>query len=262
VTGPPDTAFRFNQSVRAGKVVIGTWIMGSRTPSFIRLIAAVGFDFVLIDTQHVGLNEETLADLCEVAAASGIGAVVRLSSVSAAAVNKTLDLGAAGVICPDCRTPATALEASAGIRFPPAGRRSAMGVAPGINFRTPTTPDDLEALERASLLAVQVESVEGLSNLDAILETGVVDLIDVGRGDLAIDYGDLQNSGPARALQAIDQVLEVAKAHRTAVGTTCSTPEEARAMIERGVTVIGFSSDRRLLEQAYRNSLATIRTGI
>ena len=250
---------RFKQRVRARELLVGTWIMGSRSPSFIRLVAAAGFDFVLIDTQHVAVGEATLQDFCDVASACGLPAVVRVPEPSAASINRVLDLGAAGIMCPDVRTPATVLEAVQGMRFPPHGRRSAMGVAPGLGFSTPATRDDLESLERGALLAIQLESEEGVSNVDDLLDTLAVDVVDIGRGDLAIDYGELQSERRERSVRAVERIVAAARRHPVAVGTTCSSVEEVHAMVEQGVTFIAFSSDRRLLHDAYRTALRAIR---
>lgn len=251
---------RFKQEVRTRDVLIGTWLMGSRSPMVIRLAASAGFDFVLIDTQHVALGEETLADFCDVASACALPALVRIPDPSAASVNRVLDLGAAGVMCPDCRTPAQVVEIVQGMRFPPAGRRSAMGVAPGLDFRTPASRRDLERLENGALLAVQLESGAGVANVEALLDTEVVDVLDIGRGDLAIDYGELGPGSRERTERALEQVVHAAAGRRVAVGTTCATVEEAKAAIDKGVTFIAFSSDRRLLHDAYRTAVDALRT--
>lgn len=250
---------RFKERLRSGELVVGTWVMGARSPSLIGLIAASGFDFVLIDTQHAALSEETLADMCELSVVLQLPAIVRLPTVTAAAVNRILDFGATGVMCPDCRAISTVEEALRGSRFPPEGQRSAMSVPPSAGYPVRLESAHLEAMEAAALLAVQIESKEGVSSVADLAAAEGVDVIDIGRGDLAIDFGDIVATGSQTILSVVDDVVESARSRGVAVGTTCGSVDEALAMIERGVTFISYASDRRLLASAYRSALDELR---
>nr|WFO03413.1 aldolase/citrate lyase family protein [Staphylococcus aureus] len=51
-------------------------------PLMIEVIAASGYDFVVIDTEHVAINDETLADLIRAAEAAHIIPIVRVQVTS------------------------------------------------------------------------------------------------------------------------------------------------------------------------------------
>ena len=48
-------------------------------PLMIEIMAASGFDFVIIDTEHVAINDETLAHLIRTAEAAHIIPIVRVT---------------------------------------------------------------------------------------------------------------------------------------------------------------------------------------
>lgn len=250
---------RLKERLQAGEVVFGTWVMGSRHPSLIRLIAGAGFDYVILDTQHVALSEGTLEDLLDVAGAVELPAFVRVIEVSFAAVNHLLDLGASGVVCPDVRDRSNIVEAVAGMRFPPRGRRSAMGVAPGLGFRTPTNRGDLARLEAMAMLVVQIESSQAVADIRSFGDSDEIDVLDVGRGDLAIDCGTVGDSRSSAVVAAVDEVVQVGRELGIPVGSTCTSAEDAADLAGRGIRWLTYSSDRRILEVAYREGLRAIR---
>ena len=69
-------------------------------PLMIEVIAASGYDFVVIDTEHVAINDETLAHLIRAAEAAHIIPIVRVTAVIDRDIIKVLDMGARGIIVP------------------------------------------------------------------------------------------------------------------------------------------------------------------
>lgn len=67
-------------------------------PLMIEVIAASGYDFVVIDTEHVAINDETLAHLIRAAEAAHIIPIVRVTAVIDRDIIKVLDMGARGII--------------------------------------------------------------------------------------------------------------------------------------------------------------------
>ena len=80
---------------------MGTWVMQSRSPSVIRLIANAGFDFVFIDTEHSDFSTETVHTFCDVARSSDLVPIVRAYDTNAHLANRIQDLGAMGLMYHD-----------------------------------------------------------------------------------------------------------------------------------------------------------------
>ena len=86
-------------------------------------------------------------------------------------------------------------------RFPPDGARGVgPGRAAGYGYRL---FDYLAAANQSLLLAIQVETAEGLANIDEIAAVDGIDLIFIGPGDLSVSIGAMGPDNRARLDAAI-----------------------------------------------------------
>ena len=128
----------FRSRLHAGDLVMGTMVMYVRTPGVVRMAAAAGLDYVLIDLQHSIFDLELVADMCEVARAAGIAALVRPNRADADTVNRIQDLGANGLMFPDVSSRRQIEQGITAMHYPPNGTR---GIArPPTTGRLPSTP--------------------------------------------------------------------------------------------------------------------------
>ena len=65
-------------ALKAGKLQLGMNFGQLRSPEIPRLLAAAGFHWAFIDTEHGGFDLETVQDVCRVAQMAGICPVVRV----------------------------------------------------------------------------------------------------------------------------------------------------------------------------------------
>ena len=70
------------------------------TPASIEIIAAAGWDFVVIDCEHAPITAQMLPDLIRASDAARIPAIVRVPENNASAIQQALDAGASGVQIP------------------------------------------------------------------------------------------------------------------------------------------------------------------
>lgn len=130
-------------------------------PLTIEVIAASGYDFVVIDTEHVAINDETLAHLIRAAEAAHIIPIVRVTAVIDRDIIKVLDMGARGIIVPHVKDRETVEHIVKLSRYYPQGLRSLNGGRMARFGRTPL----LDAMEMANehiMVIAMIEDVEGL----------------------------------------------------------------------------------------------------
>jgi len=247
-------------TLASGGIALGTWVHFVRTPSIVRMIAAAGFDFVCIDMQHSGFSLETVGDMCDMARAAGLIPLVRVATLDGPSLNRIQDLGAMGLILPDIRDAAQIEDILPWLRYPPAGRRSATSSSAHTDYEAGPLPGLQRAVENSLLLIPQIESPEGLAQVDTIVATGAVDILDIGRGDLAFNLGASGNSRHAAVHDAVDVVVEAAMRHHIPIGTTYTTRDDAADMLSCGVRCLTFSSDRRILHTAYTDAVRELRS--
>src|SRR5271154_1961063 len=101
---------------------IGTWI--SITDLYaVEMIAGLGFDWLLVDMEHVPMSKETLRAILIACKGSDSVPIVRVASSSAEHFQSALDLGAQGIMAPMINSAADAENAVRYCRYPPQGRR-------------------------------------------------------------------------------------------------------------------------------------------
>ena len=146
-----------------------------------------GVDFLWIDTEHSLYGLESVAMVPVICRMKGCVPVIRVSGLDPARIKKALDLGASAVMVPQVNNAAEARLAVRYAKYPPQGSR---GVSPvWTMFMDVSYADYLPAANEETCVIVQVESPEGIRNLEAIAEVEGVDVVFAGPSDLAASLG-------------------------------------------------------------------------
>ncbi len=239
------------QKLAAGKPAFGTWLMAISSPAMPRMIAAAGFDFVFIDTQHSPFSIENVATLCEVARACGVVPIVRPFQQEQGFINRLQDVGAMGLMVPDITSRAEVDRLRGWLHYPPAGTRGASYGSASYDYVLGAPRDLTPIADANTMLTIQIESRAGAEAIDAILAGGGVDLVEIGRNDLSASYGFPGQIDHPEVVAAIDAIIAACKAHGVAAGVNCISMDDARAIAARGVTCLSYSTDKRILTEAY-----------
>ena len=193
----------------------------------VRLLAAAGLDYVVIDLQHGGATETDLPAMTSAIRLAGATPVARVRHAHTADIGRPLDLGCEGVIVPNVDSAAQARQVASAVRYPPAGHRSAGGV--------------LAAAEPFCL--VMVESAAALTELDATLAVDGVDGLYVGPRDLSFSVGcELDPDDPVLS-RALQRVWAACAAAGKPVGVHAMEGVTARRYREAGCTLITTVAD-------------------
>jgi 2-keto-3-deoxy-L-rhamnonate aldolase RhmA len=170
-----------------GDVVASVTVRLVRGVEIARIAKTAGFDSLYVDMEHSSFSLETTGQICIAALEVGITPLVRVPGV--AHVSRVLDAGALGVIAPHVQSTDEARYYVEAAKFPPLGQRSAAGPLPHLQYRSFPSAQADAALNDATILIVQFESEQALSNADAIAAVDGVDLVMIGSNDLLADWG-------------------------------------------------------------------------
>ena len=242
-----------------GGTVLGTMVAFCRTPAIVRMIAAAGFDLVLLDLEHSSFSPETIADMCEMARAAGLVPVVRPHLTCADLAHRLQDLGAMGLMFPGVSSRAQVEEFRRWMRFPPAGTRGHTDTNAGQDYVAVAAGTAKYLMDEAAMLVVQVESGDAVDRIDEILDGGGIDIVEIGRGNLSTDLGIPGELRHQRVLAAVDRVIAASARRGAAAGVSCGSVQDATDMMQRGVRCVNFSTDRRIMAQAYHDMAGTLR---
>jgi len=216
-------------------------------PLIVELIAAAGFDFVVIDLEHTLIDGSTLNSMLLAARASGIAPLVRVAASHQ--IVQVLDAGAQGVVIPRVRSAHDARLAVHAARHAPLGHRG-LNSTPASGFGR----DDLEqAVLRAAadtLVVAMIEDREGLDSLDAIASVEGVDALLGGAADLSQDFGLPWQTGHADVRAALARIEAVARLHGKAFCALPRNADEIAAIHRSGVRLLIAGDDRGIARRA------------
>jgi 4-hydroxy-2-oxoheptanedioate aldolase len=232
-----------------------------------RALARSGLDFVIIDMEHGPLDIETLRVfllgmidkeriLAKGHAQMDVTPFVRLPAngrdQATFLAKQALDAGVMGIMFPYVNTPAEAELAVRSMRYPQ--RRGAPDSnPPGLRGSGPGIPDwywgvrnyqelaDVWPLDpRGELFCIiQIESREGLENVDAIAAVPGVSALFIGPADLALSLGVPIDAPEVEA--AIQTILSSARSRKIPIGITTSADTVERRLAEGfNVVTVGF----------------------
>lgn len=235
----------FKQALAASKPQIGLW-QALASPYTAEICAGAGFDWLLIDVEH-GPNDLPLV-LAQLQSVSSypIEPVVRLPIGDSVLIKQYLDIGARTLLIPMVENQQQANMLVRATRYPPDGTRG-IGSAIGRASRWNRTPDYLQRASDEICLLVQVESVSGLQNLEAITATEGVDGVFVGPSDLAAALGHLGNPGAHEVQSAIEAAIRSISGAGKAAGVLMADECLARRYLELGATFVAVGTDVTIL---------------
>jgi 4-hydroxy-2-oxoheptanedioate aldolase len=233
---------RLKQKLAEGATVHGL-LNSMPSALMVEMIAYAGYDFVILDMEHVCVNPETLEHMLRAAECAGLPALVRVPAGSTDAITRALDAGALGVVLPHICTADDARRAVMASRYHPLGQR---GISGGrtTGFGTIALADYFEQANREIMVVAMIEDAEGVDNIDEILSVPGIDMVLEGAIDLSQSLGLPGQAQHPRVQSAISRIADACSEHKVPF---CAIPREAgqhHAWQQRGVRAFLLGDDR------------------
>lgn len=241
----------------AGETLLGSFVNLGH-PALVEIAASVGFDFLVLDTEHAPLQLSRLEDLCRTAAGVGIDTVIRVDGLEPARIAAALDLGPAGVQVPRVASRAEAEACVRAARYAPLGERGLSPYTRAARYFV-DGPRVTERIDRATLVVVQVEGTEGIEALDQILEVEGLDVVFLGPYDLSQAVGRPGRVEDPEVVALMRDAVARIEAAGLAAGTYSDHPEGARRWMEIGVRYQCLSVDVGIFLHGARSMISAVR---
>jgi 2-keto-3-deoxy-L-rhamnonate aldolase RhmA len=245
--------------LRRGEVAIGTMVSEMRNEEIAHILAAAGFDFFVIDTEHGSAGMETVQRICRAARSAGIAPLVRVTDIAYALIARTLDAGALGLMVPHVETAADAREIARCAKYPPMGERGFGLRAAVTDYSGAPVPDVIAWSNAETMLMAQVESSRCLDNLEEIAAVPGIDVLLVGPTDLSISLGVPGQFQHPTMQAAYRRVAETAERHGIVAGLHPSDLAVVQYGRSVGMRCLMYSSEVRLLLAAARQAVQALR---
>src|SRR3990167_2014488 len=123
------------QRIKSGKPCFGS-LLNFGDPLVAEMMAAVGFEWLLVDGEHGPIDLATMATMFATITRYPVAPLVRVHALSEENVKRVLDAGAWGVLAPNVRTRAEAELLVAACNYPPKGVRSLGAGRFALSFKT------------------------------------------------------------------------------------------------------------------------------
>lgn len=243
---------------RSTGLVCGTFVkLAGDEP--IDLVAAAGFDFVVVDLEHSQLAEHEARRALRRAAAIGLPALVRTADCDEQFVNRALEAGAAGIQLSGVRAESDVAALRAATRHPPEGHRSVSLAQPAAGYGNRALTGQLDALRSAPPLVVgQIETAATTDPLERILSG--VDVAFIGTTDLTVDMGVPGQLDHPAVVARVDEIAKTATAAGVLWGAWASGLAEAHNLAAQGAAYVMVGSDLQLLRHILAETVDGLRT--
>lgn len=250
----------FRSELRNGSKLVGTWL-NSGSPIIAELMASTGFDFVCVDAEHSAVDIAETQKLFQAirSGSSNCAAMVRLHGVDYALVKRYVDAGAQGVVCPFINTATQAQLLVDAVKYPPLGKRGvgfcrANDYGMHVQEHFTSANDDI-------VLAVQIEHIDAVRNIDEILSVPGVDAVFIGPYDLTASMGITGKFDHPDYLSARQKVLDSCEQHGVVPGIHVIQPDpsELQKRIAEGYRFLAYSLDITMVLQACQAGMHAVR---
>jgi len=247
----------FRKKLQDGQLLMGSGITLSDPQASEALADSV--DFLWIELEHVGMSEEAVRGHLLAARSRNTPGIVRVCGNNASFIKPILDSGADGIIVPQVRSAEEVRQVVAECRYPPVGTR---GVGPMIpmNFFRDNLTDHIEQANREVFVAVMIENVEALKEIDEIVALPGLDSVVIGPTDMSVSMGLPGEIGHPKVVAAYERIISAARTAGKFVGCGLGPDEEfAVLQARRGVQWLQLGGDCTYMIQCMDQLSSSIR---
>ena len=231
------------QKLRNGEAVS---IIGCTLPSthLAEVIAAVGYDAAWLDLQHTSTDQSQLGGMIRAVRAQGCSPMVRVATLEESTIARVLDMGVWAVVCPMISTPEQAEIFVRACNYHPRGNRS-WGPYLGTVASGQPAAEYFERSAQEVVPIAMIETLQGVSNADAIMATPGLRGIYVGTSDLSIELGQ----GPLPDLNDpvlrghLRELIRIGQKHGVAVGAYSPSMAGTIDLREDGARLLWIGAD-------------------
>jgi 2-dehydro-3-deoxyglucarate aldolase/4-hydroxy-2-oxoheptanedioate aldolase len=245
----------FKRALRDGPVPVGTWLM-SGAPSTAEALGYCGFDFLVLDMEHVPIGVPEAVHLLRAIAGTPAQALVRLEWNDPVLIKKLLDAGAQSLMMPFVQTPEEAARAVAACKYPPLGTRGIAAVHRASRYGRDA--DYLRTANDEICVVLQLETRAAIARMKDIAAVPGVDALFIGPGDLAGDMGELGRIAAPAVQDALRDAAAAARACGKPVGIVGPNPEMVGRFRDWGYGFVAIASDVAMMTARAGELLAAL----
>jgi len=240
--------------LKNNELTVGTWLSLAH-PGIAEIMVKAGFEWVTVDMEHSVITVREAEEMIRIIDLGGSVPLVRLSSNDSVQIKRMMDAGARGLIVPMVNSIEDVEKAVAAVHYPGKGTRGvglARAQAYGAGFH-----ENLNWLENEAVIIVQIENINAVENIEAILSCEEVDGYIIGPYDLSATMGLHGQFEHPDVVAALKKIREAGAALKKPGGLHIvePNPNELKSRINEGFKFLAYSADFRMLDVSCREGL-------
>jgi 2-keto-3-deoxy-L-rhamnonate aldolase RhmA len=202
---------RAKRIVREGGIAFGTYVGGIADPQIVELIGHAGFDAAFIDLEHTSFDLRDVQLMVMAAERVGVTPVVRTPGFDPAFILRLLDMGVQGIQLPHINSADDARAAVQAVRYAPLGSRGMASGTRASDYGKVPPKEHMEQSNREIMLAVMIEELSALDEIEDIATTEGIDLVVVGPADMSRALGVPGQTNHPRLVETINRVADAVR---------------------------------------------------
>ena len=240
------------KKLKDGRTTYGMWIT-LECPNVTEAAAELGIDWVVIDMEHGHLHWGDVVNHLRVLSKTETASIVRVPELRRETIQRSLDIGAQGIIIPMVGTAGDLEQAFAFGRYPLRGVR---GVGGERCVKWGLEKDEyLKIANDETMLIPLLETRGAVENFDAILNVPGLEAIFFGPADMSASYGHLGQWEGGHVAETIQKLREKAFSRGIVSGVLARDSGEAVNRRKQGIRMIGIGADVNLMMQSIRRTM-------
>jgi 2-dehydro-3-deoxyglucarate aldolase len=245
----------FRARLQSGEKLLGTMVSLPSAP-VAEILVDAGFEWLFIDTEHGPISHNDIVAI--VSAARPCPCVIRVPDHSETAIKNVLDLGVDGIIVPLVNSAEEAARVLSFAKYPPQGRRS-VGIAraQGYGFHF---ADYVQRANEDTAVVLQIEHIDGVRDINRILEVSGIDAIFLGPYDLSASLGKIGQIHDPEVVAAIDKVKAAVSAKGLPLGLFGVTADALANAFANGFSLLAAGTDTIFLGAAAREMFKKLKS--
>jgi 2-keto-3-deoxy-L-rhamnonate aldolase RhmA len=224
-------------------------------PELVEIAGLLGFDYVRIDAEHGPMEVETCEQMVRAAEAVGVTPIIRMPYPDPLLINRYLDTGAMGVLCPHLNSRARAEAIVAGAKYHPMGHRGAGSGTRAADYGLRlSAPQYAEWANSETIVMGILEDKEAVDNLPEILQVEGLYALVIGPSDLSQSLGLPGQTTHPDVLRLIEKmnrmIMASGKLLSISLRGTATALEEAQRYVDMGVPILNITIKNILIRGA------------
>lgn len=243
-----------------GEQVLGTMITVFDNPEIAKILKVCGFDFFIVDCEHGHFDYQAVGNIMALAREAGIPGMVRIPEVKREVVLKYMEMGAAGLLLPNTETVEQAKALVEYSKYYPLGNRGVSLLRAHTGFeKIDSAVDYMKRCNDENVLMIQIESPQGVDNIDKLMSIEGIDAAFIGPNDLSQSMGIMGQTDNPKFIAAIDSVIAAAKSKGKYSGIHMMAVPALEPWMAKGMTLNLWANDIVMMMNAAKEGLAKLK---